>query len=80
MSYGMPALRYRGRPLIAVVATARQLSVFPFSGNVVKVVAEALDGYSLSKGTVRFDVDRPLPDAVIEKMVRLLVAETEPGA
>ncbi|GAA6524322.1 DUF1801 domain-containing protein [Intrasporangium sp. DVR] len=77
MSYGMPALRHRGKPLIAVVSAARHLSLFPFSSAVVEAVAGDLDGFSLSKGTIRFDVDRPVPEPVVERIVRLRVAEIE---
>ncbi|MET0974376.1 MAG: DUF1801 domain-containing protein [Leifsonia sp.] len=69
MSYGMAALRYRGRPLISVRATANHLSVFPFSPAVVDAVAGALTGYSLSKGTVRFSAEKPLPDDVVTRIV-----------
>lgn len=77
MGYGMPALRHRGKPLVAVVAAAKHLSLFPFSGSVVDAVAGELEGYSLSKGTIRFDVDRPLPDDVVERVVRMRVDEIE---
>lgn len=76
-SYGMPALRHRGKPLLAVVTRARHLSLFPFSGSVVDAVAGDLDGFSLSKGTIRFDVDHPLPEAAVVRIVRLRVAEIE---
>ena len=71
MSYGMAALRYRGRPLLSVRETATHLSVFPFSADVVAAVAPELEGYSLSKGTIRFSVDRPLPNSVIDQLVDL---------
>jgi uncharacterized protein YdhG (YjbR/CyaY superfamily) len=77
MGYGMPALRHRGKPLVAVVSAARHLSLFPFSSGVVEAVADDLDGFSLSKGTIRFDVDRPVPDAVVERIVRMRVDEIE---
>ena len=76
-SYGMPALRYRNKPLIGVVAAARHLSVFPFSPAVVEAVAPDLEGYSLSKGTIRFSAERPLPDEVVERIVSLRLAEIE---
>ncbi|MET0783163.1 iron chaperone [Leifsonia flava] len=69
MSYGMAALRYRGRPLISVRATAKHLSVFPFSPEAVEAVAGALAGYSLSKGTIRFSAEKPLPDDVVTRLV-----------
>ncbi|RKO26070.1 DUF1801 domain-containing protein [Pseudarthrobacter phenanthrenivorans] len=75
MSYGMPALRLDGKPLIGVAAAAKHLSIFPFSPEVVDAVAPRLEGYSLSKGTVRFTPDHPVPDDVVAEMVRLRMAE-----
>ncbi|OAE00960.1 DUF1801 domain-containing protein [Arthrobacter sp. OY3WO11] len=74
-SYGMPALKLDGKPLIGVVAAARHLSIFPFSPEVVDAVAPRLEGFSLSKGTVRFTPGHPVPDDVVEEMVRLRRAE-----
>ena len=76
-SYGMPALRLDGRPLLGVRASAKHLSVFPFSPAVVDAVAGELDGFSLSKGTIRFTPGQPLPDGVVERLVRLRRAELE---
>jgi uncharacterized protein YdhG (YjbR/CyaY superfamily) len=75
MSYGMPALKLEGKPLIGVAAAAKHLSIFPFSPAVVDAVAAKLNGYSLSKGTVRFTPDHPVPDDVVAEMVRLRMAE-----
>ncbi|KQQ81517.1 iron chaperone [Arthrobacter sp. Leaf137] len=78
MSYGMPALKLDGKPLVGVVAGARHLSIFPFSPAVVEAVAGRLDGYSLSKGTIRFTAEQPLPDKVVEEIVRRRMAEIRP--
>jgi uncharacterized protein YdhG (YjbR/CyaY superfamily) len=75
MSYGMPALKLDGKLLIGVVAAAKHLSIFPFSPAVVDAVAPKLGGFSLSKGTVRFTPEHPVPDDVVEEMVRRRVAE-----
>jgi uncharacterized protein YdhG (YjbR/CyaY superfamily) len=77
MSYGMPALKLDGKPLIGIVAAAKHLSVFPFSPAVIDAVAGRLEGYSLSKGTIRFTPDHPLPDDVLEDIVRLRRAEIQ---
>jgi uncharacterized protein YdhG (YjbR/CyaY superfamily) len=74
-SYGMPALRCDGRPLVGITAAAKHLSLFPFSPAVVEAVAPDLEGFSLSKGTIRFTVDRPIPDPVLERVVSLRLAE-----
>lgn len=71
----MAALKLDGKPLIGVVAAARHLSVFPFSPAVIDAVAGRLEGFSLSKGTIRFTPDHPLPDEIVEEIVRLRRAE-----
>lgn len=75
VSYGMPALKIHGKPLIGVTASAKHLSVFPFSADVVAAVAPRLDGFSVSKGTIRFTADHPIPTEVLAEIVRLRLAE-----
>jgi len=79
-SYGMPALMLGGKALIAVKAATRHLSLYPFSGTVVEAVRDELAGHALSKGTVRFSVDNPLPDEVVRRIVRLRAAEIGPAS
>ena len=68
-TYGMPGLIYRGRPLLSIRQTAVHLGYYPFSPAVVDSVAAELDGFSLSKGTVRFSVEQPLPPGVVDQMI-----------
>lgn len=75
VGYGMAALRYRDRPLLAIQATAKHIGLYPFSPAVVSAVADRLDGYSLSKGTIRFTAERPLPPGVLEDVLDRRVAE-----
>ena len=74
-SYGMPALKSSGRPLIGFLAAQRHLSLFPFSPAVVEQVRDRLDGFELSKGTIRFSVEHPLPDDVIREVVTARLRE-----
>ncbi|GGM69228.1 hypothetical protein GCM10011609_01120 [Lentzea pudingi] len=74
-SYGMAALRLKGKPLLGFKAAKDHLAVFPFSPAAVDVVRERLTGFSLSKGTVRFTTDRPLPDDVVRDLVRQRMGE-----
>ena len=76
-SYGMAALRYRGRPLLGVVAAQAHLSLFPFSPQVVDAVAADLRGFSLSKGTIRFSAEQPLPAEVVTRVVELRRSEID---
>jgi uncharacterized protein YdhG (YjbR/CyaY superfamily) len=74
-SYGMAALRVMGRPLLGFTANKEHLSLHPFSPAVVTAVAGDLTGFSLSKGTIRFTPEHPVPDPVIERIVGLRLAE-----
>lgn len=68
-SYGMAALIHRGKPLIAATASKNHLSIHPFSPASVEAVAADLDGFSLSKGTIRFTPGSPVPDAILARLV-----------
>jgi uncharacterized protein YdhG (YjbR/CyaY superfamily) len=68
-SYGMAALRYRGRPLISVVATRQGYSVFPFSSAVVESVNAEYPGFESTKGGIKFTDKRHLPAKAYDALV-----------
>lgn len=68
-SYGMAALRYRGRPLVSVVATRHGYSLFPFSPDVVAHAIPDLPGFESTKGGIRFTDAQPIPDDVFDRIV-----------
>lgn len=68
-SYGMAALRYRGRPLVSVISTRQGYSVFPFSSAVVEGVVAKYDGFAFTKGGIKFTDAHPLPDAAFDMLV-----------
>jgi uncharacterized protein YdhG (YjbR/CyaY superfamily) len=76
-SYGMAALRYRGRPLISVVATKAGYSVYPFSPEVVELVLPTLEGFDSTKGGIRFSENQMLPDTEFDALVTARVAEID---
>jgi uncharacterized protein YdhG (YjbR/CyaY superfamily) len=76
-SYGVAAYRYRGRPLVAVVAAATGCTVYPFSSAVTASVLATLDGFDATKGGIRFIGDRPLPDEAFDALVRERQAEID---
>ena len=75
ISYGIPALRHKG-VLMWYAAFANHCSVFPTAA-VIKMFERDLKGYTLSKGTVQFPVDKPLPTALVKKMVKARVEQIE---
>lgn len=60
-SYGVPAFKYKQRPLLGLTASKNQVSVFLFSPEAIDTAREALAGFDLSKGTVRFTAEKPIP-------------------
>jgi uncharacterized protein YdhG (YjbR/CyaY superfamily) len=73
-SYGMPAFRHGGRPLLGFQAAKHHLSVHPFSPEVIDQVRDRLEGFDVSKGTIRFTPEHPLPEDVIHELVALRLA------
>jgi len=76
-SYSMPAFRYRGRPLVAYNAATAHCSFFPMSPEVLDAHRADLVGFSLSKGTIRFTPDRPIPSDVVASIVRARLAQID---
>ena len=77
ISYGMPAFRYRKRPLVGYKAAKEHLSFFPMSPAVIDAHAEDLAEWSTSKGTIRFTPDHPIPDDLLASLVATRVSELE---
>jgi uncharacterized protein YdhG (YjbR/CyaY superfamily) len=74
MSYGMPAF-LQGRPIAGYAAHAGHCTYYPMSGEVVAALAKDLEGYETTKGGIRFPVGKPLPAALIRKLVKARLAE-----
>jgi uncharacterized protein YdhG (YjbR/CyaY superfamily) len=75
ISYQMPAFKDRGQVLVYYAAFKDHYSLFPASKAVVEAFAEELKPYSSGKGTIRFDTDKPLPTALVEKIVKARLEE-----
>jgi uncharacterized protein YdhG (YjbR/CyaY superfamily) len=78
-SYGMPAFRYKQRPLLGFKASKNHLSVFPFSPEAIEAARDSLTGFDLAKGTVRFTPEQPLPEPALEQLLRHRMSEIESG-
>jgi uncharacterized protein YdhG (YjbR/CyaY superfamily) len=76
-SYGMAALRHKGKPLLGFRAGKGHLSVYPFSPRAVDAVRARLAAAAVSKGTIRFAPAAPLPDDVVVDLVRARMAEID---
>ena len=73
ISYGLPAFSL-SKPFFGYAAFKGHLSVLPFSGSLLDRFAEELKPYSRSKGSLHLPFDRPLPAALVRRLVRARVA------
>lgn len=76
-SYGMPAFRLNGAVVAGFIATRQACSYFPFSGRTLTTLADEVSGYEQTKGSLHFDPDKPLPVALVRKLIRTRIAEQE---
>lgn len=75
ISYRIPAFKYKGI-LAWFAAFSDHCSLFP-TAVVVEKFKGQLKGFSTSKGTIHFPLEKPLPIALIKRIVKARVAEME---
>ena len=75
ISYGLAAFRLDGKPLVAFGATANHCAFYPMSSSTVEAHKDELKDYDTSKGTIRFQADKPLPVALVRKLVKARITE-----
>jgi len=76
IGYGIPMFRYE-RVRMHFAAFSKHCSFFPGSLAVIAVFKNELTNCEISRGTIRFPLDKPLPASLVKKMVRARIAENE---
>ena len=69
ISYGIPTFKHNGG-ICAIAAFKDHCSLFPMSYFVIDKFRPELDRFEVSKGTVRFPIDKPLPASLLKKIVK----------
>lgn len=75
ISYQIPTFKYNGG-LVSYAAFKNHCSLFPWNAGLIKKIEE-LKNYSTSKGTIHFTVDKPLPVALVKKIIKARMKENE---
>jgi uncharacterized protein YdhG (YjbR/CyaY superfamily) len=80
ISYGIPAFRLNGRSLVFFGAWANHCALYPGSSATLKKFRSALRDFQTSKGTLRFSPGKPLPVALVKRLVKARIAENNDRA
>jgi uncharacterized protein YdhG (YjbR/CyaY superfamily) len=75
ISYRVPAFRVSGKTVAGFAAFKDHLSYLPFSGSVLAQLGDELEGYTMTKSSLHFPVDHPLPKSLVRKLLALRLGE-----
>lgn len=75
ISYGMPAFKVHGKTVAGFAAFKEHLSFLPHSGSVLSTLERDLVGYEMTKGSLHFKVDEPLPESLVDKLIAARLRE-----
>jgi uncharacterized protein YdhG (YjbR/CyaY superfamily) len=75
ISYRVPAFRVGGKTVAGFAAFKDHLSYLPFSGSVLRQLADELEGYTMTKSALHFPVDRALPKELVKRLIEVRMGE-----
>ena len=74
-SYGVPAFRIKGKPLVCYAAFKNHCGFYPMSPGVLNQFIQQLSEYETAKGTIRFHPRKTIPEILIKKIVEARLEE-----
>jgi len=77
IGYGLAGFKLNGRPLVYFGAWENHCALYAASPNTQKQFAKELKGFEVSKGTIRFTTEKPLPTVLVRKLVKARMAENK---
>jgi uncharacterized protein YdhG (YjbR/CyaY superfamily) len=79
ISYGIPAFKVNGRAVLWFAGWKAHCSIYPLTDTFLAAHADELKGYRRTKGSLHFTPEAPLPEALVESLVRERLAALEAG-
>lgn len=77
ISYRIPTFKLGDRALLWYAAWKAHCSIYPLTDSFLAAHADALKGYRRTKGSLHFTPDAPLPEPLVEELVKARLADLE---
>lgn len=78
ITYGMPTLKYRGKPFLGFDAHKQHIGVYPYSSEVIETLTDQLKGYKTTKGAIQVPFDHPISEALLKHIIQLRLKQITP--
>jgi uncharacterized protein YdhG (YjbR/CyaY superfamily) len=75
IKYGIPTFVIDGIPILGFNGYKKHNSLFPYSGSVTPRLEKELAGYEQTKGSIHFEINKPIPKALLKKIIRAKFAQ-----
>lgn len=67
--YGMPTLKYQGKPFLGFNAHKQHIGIYPYSSQVIETLKDQLHDYGFSKGAIRVPLDHPISEELLKHII-----------
>ena len=79
ISYSMPAFKFDGRFLVSFAGWKAHCSIYPLTDTFLAAHSEELEGYGRTKGSLHFTPEAPVPEVLMQELIRARVADLAGG-
>ena len=77
ISYGIPTFKLRGRAVVWYAGWKSHCAIYPLTDSFLAAHDDELTGFGRTKGSLHFTPDAPLPERIVEGLVRARLADLE---
>ena len=77
ISYQIPAFKLNGKVVVFFAGWKEHFSIYPAGPELLAAFADDLKDHTVSKGTIQFPLDRPVPVRLIARIAKFKAEEAE---
>src|SRR5438874_13249040 len=68
--YGMPTLKYKGKPFLGFNAHKNHIGIYPYSSQIVETLKDTLHEFGLSSGAIRIPLYKSISENILEEVIK----------